>query len=360
MSATSQDAWCWHIEFVLRHCIFACLRISKGKDWKDVLEQTRVGKKQGRSLLGEAERLRKSANDNDEFKNCFEPNLLWFLGLRDLKQIVTQNWNNCFQELFYDLEAERFEAVIDHLARVRDRYAHRRPVQPAEANDAFSKVFDAMSPGIFRWTAKYWNCAQTESIERIVNRLTAEYEERYPNGLPILTEPVGGYHGGFLSTESEADRGWKLLLSVNEAESVLWIQPTAVGMSDSFGLRDIVAYGVELSEIAILVAVNFDEGFPLDVTTDGCFGLRVSFSLIDGDETLLDAIHRISELTTRRQLRPRRHVTEIEDKSVTESLTPEALRERLFYDAPPNVIEAPTQEFQRRLKTAEPTEDWRV
>lgn len=349
-SATAQHAWLWHIEFVLRHCIFACLRTSFGQNWERILELTGdpvKGRKRW-SFLEKAEGYRRRARKQNEFEVGHEPNLIWFLSLRDLIALVTQNWEDVFIHVFGTLGPEQFKDAMEPVARIRDRCAHLRPVQPAEANTVLSHAIAELSPDVRRWTAAYWNATATDASKKKLQHLSEDFAARFPDSVPLLLEPVGGYHGGFRQVEAEADRGWALFLQINEAGTVLWVQPTPVGASGNLGLSDAKKYGIQLADLAIHVAANFDEDFNLDLTADGLFGLRISFPLADGDEALLDALQQMSEVTTERRLRPVRNVSKTEAIAGSKLLTMELVRERLFYEAPPNVLIAPTQESQRQ------------
>ena len=72
--------------------------------------------------------------------------------------------------------------------------------------------------------------------------------------LPVVTKPIPGYHGGFLQSQSDADRGLTLFVQMNEARDVLWVQPTTVGGCNDFGVADAKEFAKELGESPIITS----------------------------------------------------------------------------------------------------------
>jgi hypothetical protein len=219
-----------------------------------------------------------------------------------------------------------------------------------EFGNKIAALLAQLKSSIRKWTSTYWNTGDDGECKRICEHFRAELTNKYPESIPIRVDPVPGYHGGGLERSSEPDRGWELFIEVNKMHDTLWVHPTPIGFQPNFGLNDALSYGTALNndgEAAVHVAVNFYENEAVSSSaTDGFFGLRISLALKDGDAEVMRTLNKISELTQKRRLAPSSHTKQ---DSHDEVLSRQRVQELLFYDAPPNVIVAPTQERHERF-----------
>ena len=90
------------------------------------------------------------------------------------------------------------------------------------------------------------------------------------------------------------------------------------------------------------MAINYNVLIPPDKAKDkGIEDISISFSKRDGLDNLIEGLGVISEVVLKQRMWPSLKGS---GKLV---LTPEKITEILFYDAPYNVIVAPTQEYKK-------------
>jgi hypothetical protein len=330
----------WHIEFALRHCIFAFIRASLGPRWTEALKRVTLGRgTQKTNLCEEANRLRKNAN----LPNV--SNLIWYLTTQQLVDVLVngENWNEAFKDFFQGADLKTVKESLGPPGNSRNYWAHFRAEPPDKARKDLTQIVDFLKKPIARWTARYWNRGDNCNGRKML--LKTAFEKKYDDAIPLLLSPTPGYHGGFLEPDSLRDRGWHLFLELNENEDVFWVTPTSVGFSDELGINEAIRYGLAVQESAIHVALLFYENYATsDIGSEGFFDLRISLPAKDDEGPILKALKQLSDLTKSRRFTARRANSASTDEAQT-ILTKEQVVERLFYEAPTNIIIAPTQEW---------------
>lgn len=200
------------------------------------------------------------------------PNLIWFLTPNDLVATICNddNWHNIFCRSFQGQPLEEVREILEPIGSIRNRWAHFRPVSPDESKEKLDAIYHCLYKPIADWTAEYWNGSDSArsiaTCEEIAEGLR-QYDE---DAIPVIVRPLAGYHSGFLEPGSSDDRGWVLFIQLNESETTLWAEPTAIGMTNNFGLSDAIRYATllreriddELHDYAVHVAANFEEEEP--------------------------------------------------------------------------------------------------
>jgi len=323
----------WHIELILRHFVYAALISTFGGDWKRALAGIKIGEVE-KPLLKLLEEKSCKTEKREEFEEGYLPNLLWFTTTNQLLQIVQNgdNWKNCF-EGHLGVSKKDFVGAVKPLTNQRNRWAHFRPL--ASDQEKLRDIIAFLQKPLRRWTARYWN---SDPIVKGYDDIVAKYTAEVPGGIPLATEwPHGTI--GFIDKSLPIDRGWKILLQENEAGTCYWVKLLNVGVATIWSWNLVIKCATRLSEYAIHVAVNYDPFASGEPATDkGISDISISFSKKEGIERLIRILSTVSSLILdQKMLRSRKYSDQVE-------LTPTEMTRVLFYEAPWNVIVAPTQE----------------
>ena len=111
-NAQWQYAQLWHIELVLRHCVWAGLRASRGADWTKAIE----GK--GRKTAEGDQRHARDRNDYEDDKLI--PSLVWFLSPKALVDLLAV----CSDLKLLDTCRSSVKKTLEPLWKIRNSWAH--------------------------------------------------------------------------------------------------------------------------------------------------------------------------------------------------------------------------------------------
>lgn len=340
-SAMEQYQWLWHIELVLRHFIFARLRTSLGLKWKDAL---------GDKLKRKAEGYLEASKSQEEFTLGHEPELIWFLSLNDLICLIKDNWQSHFCKLFPDDNGHEYiKGILEPVARIRNRWAHLRPVSPQESEAPLKAARDMLITYVSRWTRDYWHETGDEECKEICDALAASYRKRYSDCIPLLTEPVAGHHSGFRNQNSESDGDWCLYLGLNRTKDVYWVNPVPMGSgADNVTRDEVIQLAVKLRDRAVHIAVAHFPGIDVETHPWPFFSPHISLAKRDEDSNLCEALNAISSIVKKWSLERKKRQSASNATKETAKIDDDQARKQaqdyVYYNYPWNVIFWPTQE----------------
>jgi len=353
-----QFAQIWHLEFVLRHFIYANLMLKYGARWEEeCLTQVHITERDNTKsdLFRIATERQEMPTRKEVYLANNAPPLLWQLTTGELGQIIANKalWSECFAAAFsrkHDRPADKTEVCkqLGILGKHRNLWAHFHPMDPDKALDELNTVVQFLSDPIASWTAEYWNADPVPHDEALVLRYRHKTEQGVPAAVPLETTPLGGYDGGFLDSHAPLDRGSRMLLMQNASKSCYWININAPGLWHEVSIDDIRIFSEHMQNTAMHVAVLFEEGQEYQPDTEGFFDLRVSLGRAQTNEDcLLESLwcigKAVNEMT--RGIVARRRSSEQSGERVTQ--TQAAVLRELFYRRLWNVIIWPTQEKRK-------------
>lgn len=334
--AFEQYAELWHIEFVLRHFVYASLRLTYGDNWRQAIERVRRNEK---SLLEELSTRVTKAQKEGEFSQDNIPDVLWFTTTKELIEIITNkdNWEEYLKDHLgeYGVTRKSINKELAPLFGQRNRWAHFRPLRPGESR--LDSIIGFLNKPLSKWYAhKYWNSNPVRKEHDIFGK----YALKCPDGIPLTNDR----HGitGFIDKTKKLDRGSSILLEINETSSCFWAKAYNVGGISAWSLDLITAMASKLRDRAIHIAVNFDPFTESDLFSKfGIEDVSVSFSVKSGVDNLVAGLEIISDTIHEHKMISRKPMTEEPIMRHCDVI------KILFYEAPFNVMIAPTQEAKQ-------------
>jgi hypothetical protein len=336
-TALEQYSELWHIELVLRHFVYAAIRLTYGNEWRTALETVTVREESlANVLLTKAEQSLKEG----EFATDTIPDVLWFSTTKELIQVVTnkKNWANCFESHLGEFGVKREDLVqgLDPLVPQRNRWAHFRPLPPEEAQ--LKPIIDYLNKSLNKWMAsKYWNSDPVTDEDQVIS----EYNKICPSGIRLTNKIHGIY--GFIDPERSLDRGLSILLKKNEAKTCYWAELYNVGLFQAWTFDFLREIALALKNEAIHVAIVYNIFVPKGSAKERATHLvSISFPDRSGIPTIVSGLKKISEIMLSYRMPPRKDPNRRTDQEI--DLMPEDMIQLMFYSLPFNVLVAPTQE----------------